>query len=251
MENTIRILLIEDNPGDAFLIKFYLEQSSIKNYNLIHAEFLSSALDLLSKNEFDIILLDLNLPDSEGMNSLNEVQKHSVDSVVIVLTGLTDEELGKEAMRSGAQDLLTKGEFDGKVLNSSIRFAFERKLFLRKIKSVTIEKERADIINNLLFEKKEFVYFSYNKIQDNLDFHYGVPTFFKLLNEERPYNLRHLLQQFPKEESEKISKAFEKCFQTNKPQTIQLKMFDEKLGTKELFITNLKNEENIITACLM
>ena len=128
MDKPLNILLIEDNPGDAFLIKFYLEESIFKNARLIHAEFLKTGLDLLSKNAFDIILLDLNLPDSKGIETLQQILDMVVDSVVIVLTGLSDEELGVQTVKMGAQDFLIKGQFDGKVLTSSVRYAFERYL---------------------------------------------------------------------------------------------------------------------------
>lgn len=128
MDNNINlnILLIEDNPGDAFLIKFYLEDSVLKFARLLHAEYLKTAVDLLQNNEFDVILLDLNLPDSKGIETLETVLEASQGSVVIVLTGLDDEELGLETVKKGAQDFLVKGQFDGKVLTSSVRYAFER-----------------------------------------------------------------------------------------------------------------------------
>lgn len=128
MDNNINlnILLIEDNPGDAFLIKFYLEDSVLKYARLLHAEYLKTAIDLLQNNEFDVILLDLNLPDSKGIETLESVLEASQGSVVIVLTGLNDEELGLQTVTKGAQDFLVKGQFDGKVLTSSVRYAFER-----------------------------------------------------------------------------------------------------------------------------
>ena len=137
MENRpMHILLIEDNPGDAFLIKFYLEESIFKDARLIHAEFLNTALDLLSKNEFDVVLLDLNLPDSKGIETLKQVLDACKHSVVIVLTGLADEELGIETVQLGAQDFLVKGQFDGKVFTSSVRYAFERYRLLRQVEQV-------------------------------------------------------------------------------------------------------------------
>jgi DNA-binding response OmpR family regulator len=125
MEHELNILLIEDNPGDAFLIKFYLEESMLKNSRLVHAEFLKTALHLLSKNTYDVIILDLNLPDSHGIATLASVLEAKKDALAIVLTGLQDEELGSQAVKMGAQDFLVKGQFDGKVFTSSIRYAFE------------------------------------------------------------------------------------------------------------------------------
>lgn len=154
----MRILLIEDNPGDAFLIKFYLEESVFKDARLIHAEFLNTAKDLLSKNEFDVILLDLNLPDSKGIETLKEVLENSNHSVVIVLTGLNDEDLGLETVKMGAQDFLVKGQFDGKVFTSSVRYAFER---YRLQKQVDHARNAVDAHSQQLANAEDLLGFAY------------------------------------------------------------------------------------------
>lgn len=122
----LKVLLIEDNPGDAFLMKFYLGESSSPMFHVSHAENLKSALDLLSENKFDIILSDMNMPDSYGVDTIKTLMGNHPGNLVVVLTGLTDEEVGLETVRYGAQDFLVKGKFDGKVLVSSVMFAFER-----------------------------------------------------------------------------------------------------------------------------
>lgn len=134
MDSKLNILLVEDNPGDAFLLKFYLEDSVLRNAQIIHAEYLKTAIDLLSKNNFDLIILDLNLPDSIGIQTLQDVLDAKSDAVVIVLTGLQDEELGLQTVKMGAQDFLVKGQFDGKVFTSSIRYAFERAQIRKELK---------------------------------------------------------------------------------------------------------------------
>jgi DNA-binding response OmpR family regulator len=127
MEHTeLKVLLIEDNPGDAFLIKFYLGESIAPKYDFYHAENIQSAYELLNQNTFDIILMDLNLPDSTGLETIKQMLERFPNNLVIVLTGLVDERVGLETVRYGAQDFLVKGKFDGKVLISSIMFAFER-----------------------------------------------------------------------------------------------------------------------------
>lgn len=122
----LKVLLIEDNPGDAFLIKFYMSESSNPLFHISHAEDMKTALDLLSKDKYDIILTDMNLPDSFGMDTLKSVITTYPGNLVIVLTGFSDEEVGLETVRYGAQDFLVKGKFDGKVLISTVMFAFER-----------------------------------------------------------------------------------------------------------------------------
>jgi PAS domain S-box-containing protein len=122
----IEVLLFEDNPGDAGLLEEILEESN-NLYELIVVESLEEGLDILNNGHFDIILLDLGLPDSDGINTLIDVNKISPNTPIIVLTGLNDEELGILAMKRGAQDYLIKKEIDGKLLKRSIRYAIERK----------------------------------------------------------------------------------------------------------------------------
>src|SRR5580704_8919217 len=125
-EQELKVLVLEDNPGDAFLIKFYLEESTEPVFRVSHAENMADALAFLDKEKFDIILSDMNLPDSFGMDTLKTILGKYPGNLVIVLTGLTDEEVGLETVRYGAQDFLVKGKFDGKVLISSVMFSFER-----------------------------------------------------------------------------------------------------------------------------
>ena len=140
----LKVLLIEDNPGDAFLIKFYLGESMSPRFNFFHAENMRTANELLSQNSFDIILMDLNLPDSVGLDTIKKLLEKYPNNLVIVLTGLVDEKVGLETVRYGAQDFLTKGKFDGKVLISSIMFAFERFNLNKELSSVSSELNKGE-----------------------------------------------------------------------------------------------------------
>jgi len=120
------ILLIEDNPGDAFLIKFYLEDQYSEEYNLHHVDYLKYGLEALATKPYDIVLLDLDLPDSDRKDTVKRVMEAFPKVLLIVLTGLNDEEVGLSTVNAGAQDFIVKGKFDGKVLHSKIRFALER-----------------------------------------------------------------------------------------------------------------------------
>lgn len=150
----LNVLLLEDNEGDAFLIKFYLEESTNPAFKVNHATNIKDALDFLSKDKFDLILSDMNLPDSFGMDTIKTILSKFPGNLIIVLTGLTDEDVGLETVRYGAQDFLVKGKFDGKVLVSSILFAFERFKLNKQIDSVSgelsLENWRLDTIQNLL-----------------------------------------------------------------------------------------------------
>jgi DNA-binding response OmpR family regulator len=150
----LKVLLLEDNPGDAFLMKFYLGESTSPVFNVSHAETVKGALDLLAEGPFDIILSDMNLPDSFGVDTIKTLLNKFPGNLVIVLTGLTDEEVGLETVRYGAQDFLTKGKFDSKVLISSVMFAFERFKLNRQLDSVSKqldeENSRLDTVQKLL-----------------------------------------------------------------------------------------------------
>lgn len=155
MEQTeLKVLLLEDNPGDAFLIKFYLGESASPIFHVSHAETMKATLELLSENTFDIVITDMNLPDSFGMDTIKTILSNYPGNMLIVLTGLSDEEVGLETVRYGAQDFLVKGKFDGKVLISTIMFAFERFKLNKQIDSVSKqlneENTRFDLIQELL-----------------------------------------------------------------------------------------------------
>lgn len=164
MEGTqeLKVLLIEDNPGDAFLIKFYLGESVTPAFQVSHAENMKSALEFLGQSKYDIIISDMNMPDSFGVDTIKTILGNYPGNLVIVLTGLTDEEVGLETVRYGAQDFLVKGKFDGKVLISSVMFAFER---FKLNKEIDEENSRLSNLQKLLnvgyFEvsEKEYVVF--------------------------------------------------------------------------------------------
>ncbi len=125
MNETIDILLIEDNPADVELIREMM--SDMEKYTFTTADRLSSGLKILRNEAFDVVLLDLGLPDSNGIDTFSKIQDQAPDLPVIVLTVLTDENLAVHAISLGGQDYLIKGQIDGKLLVRSIRYAIERK----------------------------------------------------------------------------------------------------------------------------
>jgi K+-sensing histidine kinase KdpD len=118
--------LIEDNPADARLIKENL-RDVYDNFHLEWKERLSSGLEFLAKSKTDVILADLSLPDSQGLDTFTKINEKFSEKPIIVLTGLDDKELANQAVREGAQDYLVKGEVDGRLLGRSIGYAIERK----------------------------------------------------------------------------------------------------------------------------
>ena len=119
------ILLVEDNPGDRDLIMAYLERSG-KSFHVETAGSLDEALRKPKGRNFNIVLLDLGLSDSIGLDTLTQFRSHAPDIPIIVLTGLDDERTGLEAIRIGAQDYLIKGQVSANLLLRSMRHAIER-----------------------------------------------------------------------------------------------------------------------------
>ena len=134
---TIRILLVEDNPGDARLIQALLDDANIGVYELTMVERLRDAIDRLAKQRFEAVLLDLGLPDSDGLDSVRRIREHARESPIIVLTGQTDASVGLEAVKSGAQDYFRKGDVQGNLLAPALRFAIERQRLLNDIEART------------------------------------------------------------------------------------------------------------------
>ena len=122
----IRILLVEDNPADARLLVELLRETGAGRVKFDHAELLESALEFLDREPFDVILLDLSLPDAQDLDTVVRVHSHAPKIPIVVLTGLDDEALAVRAVRAGAQDYLVKGRVDGDLLVRSIRYATER-----------------------------------------------------------------------------------------------------------------------------
>jgi two-component system cell cycle sensor histidine kinase/response regulator CckA len=122
----IRVLLVEDNLIDARLFTELLRIAGASHLRVVHADRLAAAIDRLSRDSFDVMLLDLSLPDSEGLDTLVRAHAQAPKIPIVVLTGYDDEALAVRAVRAGAQDYLVKGHVNGELLVRSIRYASER-----------------------------------------------------------------------------------------------------------------------------
>jgi diguanylate cyclase (GGDEF)-like protein len=123
----LRVLAVEDNPGDAVLVREMLREADPTGFDLVHARTLAGGMDVLVAAGADCVLLDLSLPDAEGLDALAQVQNVSLDVPVIVLSGRSDERLAVRAVQEGAQDYLIKGQVDARLLARAINYAIERK----------------------------------------------------------------------------------------------------------------------------
>lgn len=140
----LRILLVEDNPGDARLIQILLSEEMAGDFRMTTAPTLAEAVAALTdagpddpddpddrfragtSPSFDVVLLDLTLPDSQGLNTLRRLRSQCASVPVVVLSGLDDEVLALRALQSGAEDYLVKGRADGNLIKRSSLYAIER-----------------------------------------------------------------------------------------------------------------------------
>jgi len=141
----VKILLVEDNPGDARLMREALTNTG-KDYSgefeLFSVDCMAAALERLRSETFEVILLDLSLPDSYGLETLDRMVVAAPQAPIVVLSGLDDEQTAVMAVQAGAQDYLVKGRIDEDLLVRALRYAVERKRAEEKIYRMLSEKER-------------------------------------------------------------------------------------------------------------
>ncbi len=160
----IRVLLIEDNPGDVLLIEEILSSVGTTIYDLVIVDNLKSGVRLISSQKaeedekqsvskqscssesafFDAILLDLSLPDSDGLETFASIKDNSPELPIVILSGTDDERLATEAVKQGAQDYLVKGQIESNLLRRSIRYAIERNRIQRELNDAR-EQEKKEL----------------------------------------------------------------------------------------------------------
>ena len=149
-----RVLLIEDNPADARLIVEILTDASAGKVELQHVDRISTALKRLAEQTFDVILLDLTLPDGDGLGTVVRICAANPRMPVIVLPGLEDDALAMAAVQAGAQDYLVKGQVDGPGIVRAIRYAIERKLLEERMHHLATHDALTDLPNRRLFQDR-------------------------------------------------------------------------------------------------
>ena len=141
------LLLVEDNPLDARLLREMFTEQGSHDTDFAHVESMGEAEKLLSERTFDIILVDLGLPDTQGLGAVRRAHAAAPHLPLVVLTGLDDETLAAQALQEGAQDYLIKGQIDARSLKRALRYAIERK-FMEE--ALFAEKERAQVTLNCI-----------------------------------------------------------------------------------------------------
>ena len=143
----IEILLVEDNPRDTRLIREMLAEVRDTQLDLVCVERLSEGLERLSAGGIDVVLLDLSLLDSQGLNTFTKVFAQFPEVPIVVLTSLDDETLTVKIMQGGAQDYLVKGQVDSNLLVRSIRYAIERQRILAELRALSLTDELTGLYN--------------------------------------------------------------------------------------------------------
>nr|WP_281396955.1 GGDEF domain-containing response regulator [Mesorhizobium silamurunense] len=139
-------MLVEDNPGDVRLIRELLAAEDT-SFVISAADRLALGLQQFADQTFDLVLLDLFLPDSMGLDALRQFRATAPSVPVIVLTGLNDERLAIQAVRDGAQDYLVKGQIDGRQITRAIRYARERHRMMLEVRDQSLTDELTGLYN--------------------------------------------------------------------------------------------------------
>ena len=212
--NMVKILLIEDNPGDIRLIRLVLAENDTSiDFDVTATDRLSKAVELLTSDSPDAILLDLTLPDSYGLGTVIKIVAKVPSVPIIILTGQDDEALAVQALKEGAQDYLVKNQLDGNLLARTIRYAIERKQTAENMRKRLGELEmlyESSLALNQLLSPKEIGKKIIEILERKLDWHH---TTIRLYNPQQQ-TLELLAFNMPKLTDESQRNASQQRFET-------------------------------------
>jgi two-component system cell cycle response regulator len=146
VDGPIRILLIEDNPDDIVIVERSL-RSDIQSYSITASDCVAQSLPLLDERMADLILLDLGLPDSTGLESFHRLRAQAPDVPIIILTGEANLVTAREAVRNGAQDYLIKGQLEGNLLLHAVHYAAERHALHQELEELSLRDPLTGLYN--------------------------------------------------------------------------------------------------------
>lgn len=149
--DVITALLVEDSSADIALLVDMIQDSDAQSWRITHCKRLNQALEQLKSSAFDVVLLDLSLPDSQGLETVVQVRQSVPQLPIVVLTGLQDQFLARQAVAEGAQDYLVKGQFSPELLIKTVEYAIERTQILKKLQERTQEL----VLTNEILQQRE------------------------------------------------------------------------------------------------
>ncbi|MBA3658856.1 MAG: GGDEF domain-containing response regulator [Gemmatimonadales bacterium] len=149
---SIVVLLVEDNPADAYLTRRVLSELDMLSTRVEVVDRIANARTRLAEGGVDLVVLDLSLPDGQGVETFRRIRESAPTLPVIVLSGLEDEAVALEAVRWGAQDYLVKGRFNGQLLGRSVRYALERQKLQSQLFAAALEDEMTGLYNRRGFQ---------------------------------------------------------------------------------------------------
>jgi diguanylate cyclase (GGDEF)-like protein len=147
----MKVLIVEDSPGYAALVRALLDEAAPAEFELVVTPRLADAVAVLLDRGAECVLLDLGLPDAEGLQALEQVRTAALDAPVVVLSGRDDEQVALRAVREGAQEYLVKGAIDGRLLARAIRHAVERKRIQAELAHQAMHDALTALPNRTLF----------------------------------------------------------------------------------------------------
>ena len=223
-ESPIKVLLVEDKEAYAQMLQAILQESTPSVFEFEHVGQLSAALDRLSRRRFDIVLLDLFLPDRQGLATYAEVHAHNQGVPIIVLTGLDDETLALQAVREGAQDYIVKGHVDAKFLARLIRYAMERK---KAAEALRQSEEFFRLISENVTDLIAVIDERGNRV-------YNSPSYKSLLGDPDLLRGTNSFQEIHPEDRERVRRVFEETLATGRGQRIQYRLLLKDATTRHI-----------------
>jgi len=184
-KSELSVLVVEDNPGDYELVVEYLSDVSNASYQFKHCVSLQDISGVLKSSHIDVILLDLSLPDSSGIDTVSNVRSISKSLPIIVLTGIDNDELGEQAIQQGAQEYLNKNELSGRMLARIIKYAIKRKKMDEKLETLALTDPLTGLYNRrYFFERGWNEYVRARRYQHHLAVIMLDLDFFKQINDK-------------------------------------------------------------------
>ena len=150
----ISLLLVEDNPKEASVIKNMLKEGLQNQFTLTHSRSLSNALDLIQQNQFQAIILDSHLPDGKSFESIPQFLQFCPDAPILILSSVEEEDQAIQAVKSGAQDYLIKGQTSSSTLCRAVRYAMERQRATQRITQLAHYDHLTGLANRGLFYER-------------------------------------------------------------------------------------------------